>query len=161
MRNRNVRQRARIMIVEQDWDYGIGLADWLAANGYQPVLIRSVDAAIAELSVVRPQALVVGLGSCVPQSHMEAMDVLLLLKTICPGVPAIAVADDPGLIPLIIRQASRRCLRRAVGFPAVGEALVHELDAAPKPDVGSSAGPRPIVNGPPRASAQSAQEAGR
>lgn len=140
MANRNVRKRARVMIVEQDWDHGIGLADWLATHGYQPVLLRSVDAVVAELSGIRPQALVVGLGTFTTQNLLEAVDVLLLLKTACPGVPAITVADEPEPIPLVIRQASRRCLRRAVGFPGIGKALARELTLAQAPLDGARAG---------------------
>ena len=61
MANRQNGGRTCVMIVEQDWDFGMKLADWLAAHGYQPVLVRSVDAAIDELSDIRPQAVFVGL----------------------------------------------------------------------------------------------------
>ena len=47
-------------------DCGTGLGLWdetlpIGLRGYQPVLVRSVDAAIDELSAIRPQAVYVGL----------------------------------------------------------------------------------------------------
>ena len=57
MGSRQNGERMRVMIVEQDLDFGMKLADWLATHGYQPVFVRTVDAAIDELSSVRPRAI--------------------------------------------------------------------------------------------------------
>jgi ActR/RegA family two-component response regulator len=54
MASRQNGERTRVMIVEQDLDFGMRLADWLATHGYQPVFVRTVDAAINELSGVHP-----------------------------------------------------------------------------------------------------------
>ncbi len=50
MASRQNGERTRVMIVEQELDFGLKLADWLATHGYQPVFVRTVDAAIDELS---------------------------------------------------------------------------------------------------------------
>jgi len=54
-------ERPRIMIWKKNCLYGIGLADCLATHGYQPILVRSVEAGIEELVEIRPQAVAVGL----------------------------------------------------------------------------------------------------
>ena len=51
MASRQNSERTRVMIVEQELDFGLKLADWLATHGYQPVFVRTVDAAINELSL--------------------------------------------------------------------------------------------------------------
>jgi ActR/RegA family two-component response regulator len=50
MTRRQNGERTRVMIVEQDLDFGLKLADWLATHGYQPVFVRTVDAAVDELA---------------------------------------------------------------------------------------------------------------
>jgi len=120
------------MIVEQDWDFGMKLADWLAAHGYQPVLVRSVDAAIHELSDIRPQAVFVGLQASKPQAQMNADEVLLMIQTICPLVPVITMADEASQVQtqIVSRQGGRSFLVKPVEFSQIGEVLQSALSAA-------------------------------
>ena len=71
MASRQNGERTRVMIVEQDLDFGLKLADWLATHGYQPVFVRTVDAAINELSGVRPRAIFIGLGCSEPAARID------------------------------------------------------------------------------------------
>lgn len=136
MENRQARERVRVMIVEQDLDFGIKLADWLAAHGYQPVLARTSAAAIEELGGIRPQAIFVGLRSPEPElrsgEQMDASEILLLIQTICPRVPVIPMADHAcqDLTQVVVRQGVRRFLVKPVEFSQIGDVLQSELRAA-------------------------------
>jgi DNA-binding NtrC family response regulator len=132
MANRQNGERTRVMIVEQDWAFGIKLADWLATHGYQPVLFRTIEAAISELSDVRPQAIFIGLGCSAPAAQVDMAEVLLLIQTVCPRVPVITIADQPSedLTQVVFRQGVRRFVVKPVEFSQVGELLQSELSAA-------------------------------
>jgi DNA-binding NtrC family response regulator len=132
MANRQNGGRTCVMIVEQDWVFGMKLADWLAAHGYQPVLVRSVDAAINELSDIRPQAVFVGLRASKPQAQMNADEVLLMIQTICPLVPVITMADEASKLQtqIVFRQGGRSFLVKPVEFSQIGEVLQSALSAA-------------------------------
>jgi DNA-binding NtrC family response regulator len=132
MANRQNGGRTCVMIVEQDWDFGMKLADWLAAHGYQPVLVRSVDVAIDELSAIRPQAVFVGLRASKPQAQMNADEVLLMIQTICPLVPVITMAEEANQAQtqIVFRQGGRSFLVKPVEFSQIGEVLQSALSAA-------------------------------
>jgi DNA-binding NtrC family response regulator len=124
--------RTRVMIVEQDWAFGMKLADWLAAHGYQPVLVRDVDAAIAELSDIRPQAVFVGLQDSTRQAQMNVGEVVLMIQTICPLVPVITMADEASQVQtqVVFRQGGRSFLVKPVEFSQIGEVLHSALSSA-------------------------------
>ena len=132
MANRQNGGRTCVMIVEQDWDFGMKLADWLAAHGYQPVLVRSVDAAIDGISDIRPQAVFVGLRASKPQAQLNADEVLLMIQTICPLVPVITMADEASQTQtqIVFRQGGRSFLVKPVEFSQIGEVLQSALSAA-------------------------------
>jgi DNA-binding response OmpR family regulator len=132
MARRQNGERTRVMIVEQDLDFGMKLADWLATHGYQPVFVRSVDAAIDELNVVRPRAIFVGLGCSEPTARIDIAEVLLMIQTVCPRVPVITLAAQTSedLTQVVFRQGVRRFLVKPVEFSQIGEALQSELSAA-------------------------------
>jgi DNA-binding NtrC family response regulator len=125
-------ERTRVMIVEQNLDFGMKLADWLATHGYQPVFVRTVDAAIGELSGVRPRAIFVGLGCSEPAAQMDIAEVLLLIQTVCPRVPTITIADQAGedLTQVVFRQGVRRFLVKPVEFAQISHVFHSELSAA-------------------------------
>lgn len=125
-------ERTRVMIVEQDLDFGLKLADWLATHGYQPVFVRSVDAAIDELSGVRPQAIFVGLGCSEPASRIDIAEVLLMIQTVCPRVRTITISGQTNedLTQVVFRQGARRFVVKSVEFSQVTEVLLSELSAA-------------------------------
>jgi DNA-binding response OmpR family regulator len=85
--------RTYVMIVEPDVNIGLNLTDWLAAHGYQAVLVRSVEEVIEELRGIRPQLVFVGGGHSEPGIQIEISEILRLIRTGCPGVPMITIAD--------------------------------------------------------------------
>lgn len=129
MASRQNGERARVIIVEQDVDFGLKLADWLETHGYQPVLVRSVDAAIDALRDIHPQAIFVGLPASEPPSQMNVGEVLLVIQAMCPLAPVIAMADEAGevLTQVVFRQGVRRFLVKPVEFSQVGEVLQSEM----------------------------------
>lgn len=66
MENLSKPKRPSVMIVDHDLDFGIKLADWLTAHGYQTVLIRSIEAASEEWRDLHPQTVFIGLGRSEP-----------------------------------------------------------------------------------------------
>jgi DNA-binding NtrC family response regulator len=124
--------RMRVMIVEQNLDFGMKLADWLATHGYQPVFVRTVDAAIGELTGVRPRAIFVGLGCSEPAAQMDIAEILLLIQTVCPLMPTISMADEASQVhtQIVFRQGVRRFLVKPVEFSQIGEVLQSELSVA-------------------------------
>ncbi|MDN5940476.1 MAG: response regulator [Nitrospira sp.] len=132
MASRQTGESTRVMIVEQDLDFGLKLADHLAIHGYQPVLVRSVDAAIDKLRATRPQAIFVGLQASEPQSQMNAGEVLLIIRTICPLVPVVTIAGQiiEDQTQVVFCQGAHRFVVKPVEFSQVGEMLQSELSEA-------------------------------
>jgi DNA-binding NtrC family response regulator len=132
MASRQNGERIRVMIVEQDLDFGLKLADWLATHGYQPVFVRTVEAAIDELSGVRPRAIFVGLGCAEPVAQLDMAEVLLMIQTVCPRVPVLTIGDEirEHQTQVVFRQGARRFVVKPVEFSQVGEVLQSELSAA-------------------------------
>ena len=93
MVNRQGRVRTCVMIVESDVNIGSKLADWLTAHDCQAVAIESVEAAIEELSDIRPQLVFVSGGHSEPAAEIEISEITQLIRTVCPGVPMITIAD--------------------------------------------------------------------
>jgi len=132
MASRQNSERTRVMIVEQELDFGLKLADWLATHGYQPVFVRTVDAAIDELSGVHPRAIFVGLGCSEPAARIDIAEVLLMIQTVCPRVPAITISGQTNkdLTQVVFRQGARRFVVKSVEFSQIAEVLLSELSAA-------------------------------
>jgi DNA-binding NtrC family response regulator len=132
MASRQNGARTCVMIVEQDLEFGLKLADWLASHGYQPVFVRTVDAAINELSGVRPRAIFIGLGCSEPAPLIDIAEVFLLIQTICPRVPAITVSGQSSkdLTQVVFRQGARRFVVKSVELSQIAEVLLSELSAA-------------------------------
>ena len=125
-------ERARVMVVEQDLDFGLKLADWLATHGYHTVFVRTIDAAIDGLSSFQPQVVFIGLGWSAPAAQTDMVEILLLIQTISPCTPVIMMADQVSedLTQVLFRQGIRRFLIKPVKFSEVGELLQSELSAA-------------------------------
>src|SRR5437867_4222983 len=102
--------RTRAMVVEEDWDFGIKLADRLAAEGYHPVLFRSVDVAIAELRSIRPRAILIGRRCAEPAAQVDTTEALRLIQTITARVPVTTLAEtvDEDLTTIVVRYGARR-----------------------------------------------------
>lgn len=123
--------RTCVMIVEEDVGFGIKLADWLAAHGYQPVLVRSVDAAIEELNDIRPQLVFVGRGHSEP-TQIGMSEILRLIRSVCPGVPVITIAGQTSedLTHVGCGQGVHHVLVKPVEFAQIGHVLQPELSSA-------------------------------
>lgn len=132
MASRQNGTRACVMIVEQDLDFGIKLADWLAVHAYQPVLVRSVDAAIEELREISPQVVFVGRGHPEPAAQSGIPELLLLIQTLCPGVPVITIADQTSedLTHDVFRQGIHHGLVKPIEFTQISHVLRPELNSA-------------------------------
>lgn len=132
MTSRQNGERTRVMIVEQDLEFGLKLADWLATQGYHPAFISTANAAIDGLADFRPQAVFVGLGCSARAAQVDMVEILLLIQTICPSVPVIMMADQSSedLAHVVFRQGVRRLLVKPVEFSHIGEVLQSELRAA-------------------------------
>ncbi len=128
---RNV-ERTKVLIVEQDQDFGLKFADWLATHGYHPVFIRTVDATIVGLAGFKPKAVFVGLDCSAPAAQVNMVEVLLLIRAICPSVPVIMMADQRSedLAHVVFRQEVRCFVVKPVEFSHIGEVLQSELSAA-------------------------------
>jgi len=124
--------RRCVMIVEQDAHFGIKLADWLAIHGYQPVLVRSVDTAIEELREISPQVVFVGGGHPEPAAQNGISELLLLIQTLCPGVPVITIADHTSedLTHDVFRQGIHHVLVKPIEFTQISHVLRPELNSA-------------------------------
>ena len=123
--------RTCVMIVEQNLDFGIKLADWLAAHRYQPVLVRSVDAAIEELSDVDPQVVFVGRDNSESTAQNGISELLLLVQTLCPGVPVITIADQTSedLTHVVFRQGTHHVREKPIEFTQISHVLRSELSS--------------------------------
>ena len=146
MANRQNGVRTYVMIVEPDVNIGLNLTDWLAAHSYQAVLVRSVDAAIEELSEIRPQAVFVGRGFSEPAAQIGMSEILLLIQTLCPRVPMVTIADQASenLTQVVFRQGVRHFLVKAVEFAHINHVLRSELSSS------AQKWPRPVPVTDPR-----------
>ena len=117
--------RTRAMVVEEDWDFGIKLADGLAAEGYHPVLFRSVDVAIAELRSIRPRVILIGRRCAEPAVQVDTTDALRLIQTMTARVPVTTLAEtgDEDLTTIVVRYGAGRVGFNTVEFSGVGQAL--------------------------------------
>ncbi len=132
MTSRQNGERTRVMIVEQDLEFGLKLADWLATHGYHPAFLSTANAAIDGLAGFMPQAVFIGLGCSARASKVDMVEILFLIQTICPSVPVIMMADQTSedLTHVVFRQGVRRVLVKPVEFSHIGEVLQSELTAA-------------------------------
>ncbi|MBX3303615.1 MAG: hypothetical protein KF693_15470 [Nitrospira sp.] len=132
MMSRQNGERTRVMIVEQDLEFGLKLADWLATHGYHPAFISTANVATDALVGFRPQAVFVGLGCSARAARIDMFEILLLIQTICPSVPVIMIADQTSgdLKHVMFRQGVLRFLVKPVELSHIGEVLQSELTAA-------------------------------
>src|SRR5262249_17416470 len=115
----------RAIIVEEDWEVGIKLADGLVAGGYHPVLFRFIDDAIAELRSIRPQAIFVGPRSSQPAAQVNTTETFLLIDALLARVLVNPIADtvDEDLTTVVVRHGTRRFFFKTVKFSEVDQAL--------------------------------------
>lgn len=128
------KKRACIMIVDHDLEYGIKLADWLAAHGYQAVLVRSMETAIDECRDLRPHAVFIGLNFSEPVATLSLRRLFRTIKATSPHVPIVTMGvQSGGDQENIPNSGSLRHLHlpiKPLEFTYIGRLLRAELNAA-------------------------------
>ncbi|MGQ0555528.1 MAG: hypothetical protein ACT4PN_06245 [Nitrospiraceae bacterium] len=147
MANRKNSKRVCIMIVDHDWEYGIKIADWLAAHGYQAVLVRSLQSAATEFLDSRPDAVLVGLAQTGSAFPIDLQRLFRAIETACAHVPVITMGSRTS--ELLTNILYGRALRhrhlpiKPVEFTYISRLLRSELDAATASPHSPSTEPRP------------------
>ncbi len=126
------KKRPCVMIVDHDLDFGIKLADWLAARGYQAVLVRSIETAIDECRDLHPQVVFIGLNRSEPEAQLNLRGLFRVIETTCPPVPVITMGyrASEKLIQVVADGAVRQVLVKPIGFTYIGRLLQAELNRA-------------------------------
>ena len=80
------------------------------------MLVRSVEGAIEELSDIRPRLVFVGDGYPEPAAQIEISEILRLIRTVCPGMPTITIADrtNEDMAQVMFRQGVHHFLVKPV-----------------------------------------------
>ncbi|MBX3335770.1 MAG: hypothetical protein KF876_16685 [Nitrospira sp.] len=132
MTNRSNKKRACVMIVQQDLHHGIKLADWLATNGYQAVLVRSVEHAIDECRELNPQAVFIDLGCSHSAAPINVRRLLLTIERLCPGISVITMGPRPSNNPIqaVTGGRIRHVLVAPIDLADIGHLLQAELNRA-------------------------------
>ena len=140
------KKRACVMIVDHDLEYGIKLADWLAAHGYQAVLVRSLETAIDECRDLRPHAVFIGLNFSEPVATLSLRRLFRTIKATSPHVPVVTMgAQSNGDQTDIPNSGSLRHLHlpiKPLEFTYIGRLLRSELNAATASPHSSSPEPK-------------------
>lgn len=133
MANQTTRKRACVMLIaDQDFDFGIRLADWLAARGYQAVLVRSAETAMEDCRDLCPQAVFIGLSRSESTSQINLPELLRAIETACPRVPVVTMGDGTGGDPTHLRSGGviRHFPVKPIEVTNIGQALQSQLRAA-------------------------------
>lgn len=91
MTSRPNTKRACVMIVEAEIAFGMKLADWLAFQGYQAVLVRSVEAALDTFEDLHPNAVFIGLVRTEPTETIGLLTLRQLIDTVDLRIPVITM----------------------------------------------------------------------
>lgn len=149
MAHRQNRQRPCILIVEEDMDFGMKLADWLASQRYQAVLVRSLQSASTEFLDIRPHAVLVGLTQTGSAFPIALQKLFRTIETTCAHVPVITMRNrTSGALTNILYGGTVRHLHlpiKPLEFTYIGRLLRSELNAAIASPHSPSAEPRPSV----------------
>jgi DNA-binding response OmpR family regulator len=81
--------RKRILVVDQNTDSALRLADWIAADGYEAIIAPQVSEALELLNRIEPDAILLDLHLQV----MSGMEMLRLIRTGYPRLPVITMTD--------------------------------------------------------------------
>jgi hypothetical protein len=119
------RKRTSVLIGTLDLNFGIKLADWLAACGYQAVLIRSWTTMLDECRELRPQAVVIdcaqGAQSVSPPLEELARGIAMISPyavVVARGEPAIGhesfTGSDSSLRYIQVRSADSAHIGRLI-----------------------------------------------
>ncbi|CAE6789153.1 MAG: hypothetical protein H8K06_18940 [Nitrospira sp.] len=81
--------RTRIMIVDPELQLGLKLADHLARNGYQAVLVRDLESTLAQLGEIRPEIILLSQDSSMMHPPAVDIEALRIINTLCPQAPVL------------------------------------------------------------------------
>jgi hypothetical protein len=126
-------KRACVMIVDHDLEYGIKLADWLASQRYQVVLVRSLQTAVSEFLDIRPGAVLVGLAETELAFPLDLQRLFGVIETAGTEVPVITRGNrTSGVLTNTVYSGSLRHLHlpiKPVELTYLGRLLQSELNA--------------------------------
>lgn len=83
--------RVRIMIVDPELQLGLRLADCLATIGYQAVLVRDLESALAQLGEIRPEIILLSQASSEGYPPAVDIDTLRVINRLCPQAPVLTL----------------------------------------------------------------------
>ncbi len=90
MHNDIMAARKRVMIVSHETRSGLDLADWLASDGYEVAIAHQADEASEQLSVMRPDGIVLDLQLPIARG----LEILRLIRVRCPHVPVFTIEQS-------------------------------------------------------------------
>jgi DNA-binding response OmpR family regulator len=124
--------RARVLIVDPDLRFGLTLADWLAANGYHPILVRSLGTVIDELGDIQPDAILLSSDPLRQESPAHSGDALPLVRDACPTVPVITItqSNQNAWLDIFLRDGGRDSLPEPVELARMAGSLRMKLDSS-------------------------------
>lgn len=153
MADQRNRKRPCVLIVQPDLEQGIKLADWLAAHGYQAVLLRSAATAIMECRHLRPQVVFIGLHPADPTTSTNLRPLFLAIGASSPGIAVITMGYRSSNNPIHVTTNGgvRHVLVHSIEFPQLALLLQEELTRSTVPRTSSETGSqyvddRPIDN---------------
>ena len=113
MHNDIMMARTRVMVVTQGMRSRLRVADRLASNGYEVVMGHELDETLKQLSIMRPDAVVLDFHLPIP----NGLEVLRLIELHCPKVPVFTTTQNGqgivrlstlrGVRPIPIRLSTR------------------------------------------------------
>ncbi|HSE60301.1 MAG TPA: hypothetical protein VLA99_16500 [Nitrospiraceae bacterium] len=130
--------RARVLIVDPDLRFGLTLADWLAANGYHPILVRSLGTVIDELGDMQPDAILLSSDPLRQEWPAHSGDALRLVRSACPTVPVITItqSNQNAWLDIFLRDGGRDSLPKPVELARMVGWLRMKLDSSSAHPVG-------------------------
>ncbi|MCP9468689.1 MAG: hypothetical protein NNA31_01680 [Nitrospira sp.] len=130
MLNEPYKKRPSVLVATPDLTFGIKLADWLAAHGYQAVLIRSWVTMIDECRDLRPQAVLIDLAHTDRRVAPLLRDALHAIETINREAVIVLLRASPNPSSAqVISETSLRLLEiQLADFAHIGRLLRAEID---------------------------------
>ena len=132
--------RARVLIVDPDLRFGLTLADWLAANGYHPILVRSLGTVLDELGDMQPDAILLSSDPLRQEWPAHSGDALRLVRSACPSVPVITItkSSQKAWLDVLVRDGGRETLPKPAELARLVDWLQMKLDSSYSQPAGDS-----------------------
>ena len=132
--------RARVLIVDPDLRFGLTLADWLATNGYHPILVRSLGTVIDELGDMQPNAILLSSDPLRQEWSAYSDDALRLVRNACPAVPVITItqSNQNAWLDIFLRDGGKDSLPKPIELARMVGWLRMKLDSSSTHPVGAA-----------------------